>query len=423
VDAPEFEVKDTIELIDYLAGRPEIQQDAPGDPHAGWIGGSYAGGIQLNTSAFDHRVDALVPEIPWANLLQDLYPNEVVKRSWDQLLYGAGAASATTEGIGSPAGPQTGVYAEQIHQAQAEGSATGTFSQDIQDWFYDKSTVIRSDKITVPTMIMQGTVDTLFPLEDGFANYANLLKAGVPAKLVTFCGGHTLGCNYPGGATGHPKGNSEVDHYDDMIVAWLDRYVKGDASVDVGPALEWEAQTGHYYGAKRFPVPGTKNVRAKAFKTGTLAGPGSSGGDQAASGAPAPDSELGSSAVRKRVLGKHKRPLAVVGIPKVRLKGTLTGADGGYVFAELVDKAPNGDLVTVDDQTMPLKVAAGDVKTTLALHGVTWLVKPKHTLLLEITTGSTEFDTARTGPYTIDLKARAKLLVSRRGAKAARRTT
>ena len=423
IDSPEFEVKDTIKLIDYLATRPEIQKDAPGDIRAGWIGVSYAGGIQLNTSAFDHRVDALVPEIPWADLVQDLFPNGVVKRSWDQLLYGAGAASATTEGIGSPAGPQTGVYAQQIHQAQAEGTSTGSISQPIQDWFYDKSTVIRSHLITVPTMIMQGTVDTLFPLEDGYANYLNLVKrARVPAKLVTFCGGHTLGCNYPGGATGDPSESGEFDHYDDLIVNWIDYYVKGDKSVDIGPALEWQAQTGHYYGASKYPAPGTKNLRTKQFSTGPLAGPGESGGDQPASGAPAPEQELGATAARERVLAKSKRARAIIGIPKVRLRGTVTGAEAAYVFFELVDRAPDGTLVTLDDQTMPLKLVAGDVRGTVALHGVSWLVQPKHTVFLEITTGSTQYDTARTGPYTVDLKARTTLPLTRKGVRKGDRT-
>ncbi|MEA2447430.1 MAG: type transport system ATP-binding protein, partial [Actinomycetota bacterium] len=117
VDSPEFEVKDATALIDYLATRKEIQKDGPGDIRAGWMGGSYAGGIQLNTSGFDHRVDALIPEIPWANLLRDLYPNNVLKRNWDQLLYGAGVAAASSDGAQSPAGPQTGNYNEHIHQS------------------------------------------------------------------------------------------------------------------------------------------------------------------------------------------------------------------------------------------------------------------------------------------------------------------
>ena len=418
IDAPAYEVKDVIKLIDYLSGRPEIQKDGPGDIRAGWIGGSYAGGIQLNTSAFDHRVDALVPEIPWANLVRDLFPNKVLKRSWDQLLYGAGAVSATTEGIGSPAGPQTGNYAEEIHRAEAEGSATGTFPKDLIRWFYRKSTIIRAHRITVPTMVMQGTVDTLFPLEDGFDLRRKIKRAGTRVKLVTFCGGHTLGCPYPGGATGHPKGDGSKDHYDDLIVNWLNRYVKNDTSVDVGPNVEWQAQNGRYYGARRVPLPGTHKFRARRRGI-SLAGPGGSGGDGATDGNPAPREELGASAVR-RTLMKTKRTKAIVGVPKVRLRGSVTAAQYAYVFFELVDRAPNGDLVTVDDQTMPLRLKAGKVRRTVKLHGVSWLLKRGHKLMLEVTTGSAQYDTPRTGPYTVDLRLRPLVPVTRR---IGRRTT
>lgn len=55
VGAPGFEVEDAKALLDYLASRPEILTDGPNDPRVGWIGGSNAGGVQLNTAAFDDR--------------------------------------------------------------------------------------------------------------------------------------------------------------------------------------------------------------------------------------------------------------------------------------------------------------------------------------------------------------------------------
>ncbi len=413
VDSPDFEVKDVIKLIDYLAGRPEIQKDGPNDIRAGWVGGSYAGGIQLNTSGFDHRVDALVPEIPWANLIRDLYPNKVLKRNWDQLLYGAGMASATTEGIGSPAGPQTGNYHENIHKAEAQGTATATFDKELQKWFYEKSTILYAPGITVPTMVMQGTVDTLFPLEDVFDLHKILKGNGVPTKIVTFCGGHTLGCPYPGGATGYPEGDREGSHYDDLKFNWIERYVKNKTSVDVGPLIEWQAADGYYRGARKYPLPGTKRFRGKA-RAIMLAGPGASGGDGAADGNPAPESEMGSSAARVKVMPKKKRSVAIVGVPKVRLLGNVTAAEYGHVFFELIDKAPDGTLVTVDDQTMPLRIGSGEVRRKVALHGVSWLLKKGHKLLLEVTTGSSQYDVPRTGAYTIDFKVRTSVPVTRR---------
>ena len=40
--------------------------------------------------------------------------------------------------------------------------------------------------------MIQGSVDTLFPLEDGFANYANIGLGGAPVKLMTYCGPYAV---------------------------------------------------------------------------------------------------------------------------------------------------------------------------------------------------------------------------------------
>jgi hypothetical protein len=58
VDSPAYEAKDVSTLIDWVATRPGVQLDAPGDPRMGMVGGSYGGGIQFVTAATDCRVDA-----------------------------------------------------------------------------------------------------------------------------------------------------------------------------------------------------------------------------------------------------------------------------------------------------------------------------------------------------------------------------
>lgn len=404
VGSPDFEVKDAGELMTYLASRPEIQKDGPNDPRVGWIGGSNAGGVQFNTAALDHRVDAIVPEIAWGDLVQDLLPNGVPKQTWDELLYWAGLAGATAPGVSSPAGPQAGNYAEEIHMASAQMHATASISKDIRRWFAHKSTVVRSHMISAPTLIIQGTIDTLFPLEDAFANYRNLKRAGTPVKLMAYCSGHSAGCTYPGGHTGYPKGtNDKAPIWQDRIVAWLDRYVKG-LDVATGPEVEWQAQDGYYYGAARYPLPKTKPLELKKVSLPTLVGPGPGGGDGAMDGNPAPASELGVSAAREEILPPVKQRTPIVGVPRLSLSGSMTGVLG-HVFFELVDVAPDGTRVTVDDQVMPLAVDGGKVKTRVALHGVAWMLEPGHSLELEVTTGSTQYAPPRRGAFSIDLEA------------------
>src|SRR3954471_3352455 len=141
VDDPNIEGRDASKLIDFLATRPEIAQNAPGDPVIGMTGGSYAGGIQLALAAYDHRVDAIAPEITWNDLRYSLFPHNVIKFGWDSLLYGAGLATAASGGL-SPsgtAGIQTGSYAPGIHEAEAKGVALGAPDSDILDYFGEKS--------------------------------------------------------------------------------------------------------------------------------------------------------------------------------------------------------------------------------------------------------------------------------------------
>ncbi len=411
VGAPGFEVEDARALLTYLAQRPEIRRDGPGDPRVGWIGGSNAGGVQLNTAAFDPRVEAIVPEIPWGNLLRDLLPGGVPKQTWDLLLYGSGKATGTLLGLQSPAGPQTGSYAFQIDQAFAEATATGTVSDPIRRWFRRRSTTRWSDRIRTPTLILQGTIDTLFPLEDGFINYRRISGTGTPVKLIAYCSGHSLtGCPYPGGSSGDPGGGDGRSLPDRRIIRWLDRWVKG-RNVGTGPEIEWQAQDGRYRGASTWPLPGTERLDGRPLRTGTLIGPGPGGGDGPADGNPAPDEELGVTAAREVVLGPSDAVRDIVGIPRVDLRGTVTGLQG-YVFMELVDLAPDGTRVTVDDQVMPVALAGGEVDRDERLHGVSWRLRPDHRLELELTTGSSQYSIPRTGPYSVDLTARVSLPVT-----------
>jgi len=406
VGSPDFEVKDAMQLVDYLASRPEILLDGPGDPRVGWTGGSNAAGIQFNTAAFDRRLEAIVPEISWGKLTRDLVPNRVYKQGWGELLYNVGLTGATQDGLDSPAGPQTGEYAEEIHDGHNEITATGTYSAETKEWFRHKSTTIRSGRITTPTLIIQGSVDTLFPLEDAFRNYRNLENAGTPVKLMTYCAGHTLGCPYPGGASGDPKDQFDGPAlYEDRIVAWLDRWVKHEA-VDTGAEVEWQAQDGYYYAAPSFPLPGTRYEAVDPIKVGPLEGPGKDGGDGPTDGNPARAEELGKTAAREKV-ATSKVPRAILGVPKVSLRGKVAGTDA-VVFLELVDIGPDGTAVTVDDQTMPIRLKSGKVRKTVNLHGISWILRPGHKLALEVTTGSGQYQTPR-GAYSVTLRAVTKL--------------
>jgi len=77
LDSLDAEVPDARAVVDYLANRQEVQQDAPGDPRIGVTGGSYGGALSLMLAGIDPRIDAAVPLITWNDLEHSLFPNAV----------------------------------------------------------------------------------------------------------------------------------------------------------------------------------------------------------------------------------------------------------------------------------------------------------------------------------------------------------
>jgi ABC-2 type transport system ATP-binding protein len=111
LDAPDFEVADARQLVSWLAARPEVAKDAPGDPKVGVTGASYGGALALLLAAYDSRVDAIAPMITWNDLGRSFFPNAarpgdaapttdgVFKRLWAGLFF-AGSESAGGSGAG-----------------------------------------------------------------------------------------------------------------------------------------------------------------------------------------------------------------------------------------------------------------------------------------------------------------------------------
>jgi ABC-2 type transport system ATP-binding protein len=242
VDSPELEGRDVQALIDWLAGQPEARLDGPGDPRVGMSGVSYGGAIQLVTAAIDGRVDAIAPTIAWNSLLRSLYRDGAVKQGWGTLLMAAGSSSATG-GLLTPGPTGNGNLHPQIVQAFAEGLSTGAFSPASVAFFDARGIYNLIDRVRVPTLIVQGTVDTLFTLDEAIDNHAALARNGVPLKMIWFCGGHGI-CTLPAGPAGFVERN---------VVDWLRRHLAGER-VATGPAFEWIADDGARRSSARFPL-------------------------------------------------------------------------------------------------------------------------------------------------------------------------
>jgi len=233
VDSADFEGKDVQQIITWAAEQPEAQLDGAGDPRVGMVGMSYGGGIQLVTAATDCRVDAIVPQIAWNSLVTSLYKAQTVKSGWSGLLNAASAGRSLDQHI--------------VDASQA-GATSGTLTSDDVEWFAARGPADLVSQIKVPTFIQQGTVDTLFTLQEGVNNYQLLQQAGVPVAMAWFCGGHGTCLTDPG----------DRSHLDQATMTWLNRYLKRDPSVDTGPGFTFIDQTGAWHSAAAYPVtPGT----------------------------------------------------------------------------------------------------------------------------------------------------------------------
>jgi ABC-2 type transport system ATP-binding protein len=345
IDHPEFEGRDAQALIDFIATQPEAQLDAPGDPRVGMDGLSYGGGIQFITAARDDRVDVIAPTIAWNSLNRALYRSQVVKAGWDLVLVGLGIPTSLLPGVLSPAGIQTGHQSEFFYDAVVDGLSTGQLSPEFQAWLAEHGPRGMLDGIEAPTLIVQGTVDTLFTLDEANNNFIALNRRGVPVKMIWYCGGH--GFCRTGGSGGAV---TEDAHTMERKLQWFARYLKGDDSIDTGPAFEWIDEDGRYHTSGNYPLR----------QVGTVSGSGS--GTIALTPGTLPTSGVLIFATPSP--GGVSFPVdplpqrEIVGAPILHLDYSATGVstrpDGRTaVFAQLVDLQRN---VVVNNQATPIPI-------------------------------------------------------------------
>jgi ABC-2 type transport system ATP-binding protein len=182
------------------------------------VGGSYGGGIQYSTASIDPRLDALVPVVGWHSLTTSLYKDETFKQGWNTLLYG----SAIAKGLDP-----------HIRSAYASARATGVISPEDLAWFASRGpgdTALA--KIKTPTLIMGGTIDTLFPLDEDVKLYQRLKANGTPVKMAWVCGGHGACLIGNGGTLTSPElslaglERAQDDPVPDQLTdAWLAKYL------------------------------------------------------------------------------------------------------------------------------------------------------------------------------------------------------
>lgn len=428
IDKPDVEGRDASALIDWAVANAPIAT-VDGDPLVGFTGGSYAGGIQTATASLDPRIDAIAPEISWADLRYSLYSGQVLNQGWAATLYAAGVPTATAPGLAPSCpgfaehGPQDGGLHPMITQGFVEAVSTGTVSEEVLDFFAASSLAAygQDDPVAVPTLVLQGSVDTLFDLSDGHRVYEHVRNQGAPARFVAFCGGH-VAC---------PASYAAMDdraHMDDAIVTWFARYLEGDTSVDTGPPVEYRTNAGEWRGADAFPPSGFGTLEAAG--TGSLVSipaldtpapqelvgyvEGLQGGGIPAlpltAAQPANEAELAAGQAFSVPVGAaDDGPLELLGIPEVEV--TVSGSGPEVVlFARLVDREA-GEVVNLQEGAVRVPLGGGEATVAVPMSGMAYTLPDGHHLDLEVSTASTMHGNART-PAEVEVEVAASVPAS-----------
>ncbi|ONI70978.1 ABC transporter ATP-binding protein [Actinosynnema sp. ALI-1.44] len=460
LNAPDAEVADVSRLIDELAKRPEVQKDGT-DPKVGITGGSYGGAISLLAAGYDKRIDALAPVITYNDLGQALIPNSaattgqqlpntpsanafaaqgVFKRSWAGVFFAAGmggasfanpsvdasepgsddnsnqlaaqdpaaAAAGGTQGGPPPGGRGAvqpngpcGRFTPQVCAAYTELATTGKASQATVDLLRSVSPVSVTDRITQPTMVVQGEQDTLFGLDQSDATARQITAAGGKVKVVWYAGGHDGGKPGPGLRA--------------KIADWFDFHLRGRGA-DPGTDFEYAVQ-----GAIRAQgAPSVRTMTAAGYpglsgsaterRPITLAGPQQTivnppgGNPGSITSMPGLGSVVaGSSRLASRLAvdipGQVARwrsepltgQLLVSGSSTIRMRvepvpGVPVPPDGVVLFAKLYDVAGDGTRTLPASAVSPLRVTQLPADVTVTLPGIVRPIEADHRIEVAVTT-------------------------------------
>lgn len=358
LDRPEVEGRDVSALIDWLAEHPAAELDGPGDPGVGMAGASYGGGVQLAAAIVDDRIDAIIPNMSWYSLIDSLYPNETIKSGWGNYLCFAALI--------------TGANLHRMVDQMCESARAGWASRAEIEFGEASSPGPRIGEIKAPALILGGTVDTLFPLQGNVDTYNALRRAGTPARMIWYCGGHGL-CNQHPGPAGHVA---------DAQRAFLARYLKG-LDVDLGPGFQYVDQHGAWRSADSYPIPTTGSVSGRGEGWLPLSFFSSSG-------------LLGIVATPafnaiNIPIDPPRTSVDVTEPPRLRLSYQGWATMGSApVFAQLVDTT-TGKVLGNISTPVQLKLDGEQHSVEADLAIVPWNLTPSSRITLQITDGSNLF--------------------------------
>jgi ABC-2 type transport system ATP-binding protein len=241
-------------------------------------------------------------------------------------------------------------------------------------------------QIRVPTLLVQGTADTLFTPSEAIRNFELIERSGVPVHMLWFCGGH--GVCLTQGDNGRVEGR---------VVGWLRRWLMDDHAADADPTFEWLADDGQWRSAPDWPMaPGTA-MTAKGSGTLTFSPADTASSGLAVAATPSPN------AVNVAIPSPAQH-VDAVGEPKLDLDYQGTATDPrGYVFAQIVDEQRH---LVLGNQVTPIAIKLDGLPHSVSrsLEGVAAAIDPGAHYTLQIVGGSSVYGPVRSAS-TVALKA------------------
>jgi ABC-2 type transport system ATP-binding protein len=444
LDDPDYDGRAGSQLVSFLGGAPGIgfidaahsQPVAPidfivhdatdhagqarsYDPRVGMWGGSYGGQVQFAVASQDPRVDVLNPQITWNDLSYSLGPNNTGQTTTPGATKSTWAAAFSAIGIFDGAqyaanDPQRLVgcpnFADFVCPALVTGASTGYLQPSAVAALRHASVSQYLSKITIPVLLDQGEVDTLFNLNESVASYQALRAQHTPVALIWRYNGHSGGTPSAAGAS-YEAGR---------IQAWFDHYLKG-SPVSTGPAFayyrDWDGTVGtsnsypvgstrRYYLSQTNLVASPAAIQAgsQSFVTPPAGAPSSLGGldavgSQVSLPLDAPDQNVPGS-FASWTSAPLTSPLTVVGIPSLTVQlsapaaaATQAGGPAGQLvlFGKLYDVSPDGSQQLINGLVAPVRVADVTRPVHLTLPGIAHRFAAGHRLALYLAGGDPNY--------------------------------
>lgn len=388
---PNAEIRDARAILDWAfdnAAANFIQTESgtgiAKDLRMGTIGLSYGGGFQMTLAALDPRIDAIVPNGTWNNLLYSLLPGDGLKLGFSGLLCvlalngnvnNTPLVAALCNLVGPLAGPAAAALRTRTDLSMAATRPTtlprpAANEEELVQFFYTHGAgylevqernnqpwgfgETQAKLRPVPALFIQGNRDTLFNLTDAYFNYRYYSQAGGDVRLLSTEGGHMnpLAMQVEGSANcGGVIGVAS-------ILGWFDQKLKGIASP------EYTAIPRVCISVTDTPASGTAptnmqlfGVALEDFPVGSLIGAGSVPAKLATLSATVPPLS-GSTPVFAPVItiGAAQAGAVLAGAPRIKDVTVTSGSPLPLVSAVAyvgVGILRAGVTILVDDEVTP----------------------------------------------------------------------